>query len=389
MRFFGKITTALTAFALCQSLYGVSMEERVSTLEKEMKCVYMEVVEEDCECNPVVRSCGAWTGSARPEPIDCCAWFFTIDALFWNSHIGGTEYAWKVNQTTLNDLNAIPLFPLRGTTKDIGFNWDWGFRTGLGYRLPYDGWDLYAEFTYFKTNGSSSAGANINGSVIPLRGSSVITLGDGGFIHEFEFCDKAKARFSLDFMRLDLDLGRDFYVSPKLALKPLFGLVATWVDMKERVDYTGGEENGGLGVNSVRVKDKDYFKGVGPKFGMESDWYIGAGVSLYANLSGALVYGYHNVDHYEKFSALEDNKIDLGASPHRYAPNVLAQAGIAWQGYFDENEKHVTIQLGFDGQYWWRMNQMIKIDESNPLNYEMYSEDLGFIGLNLSFRFDF
>jgi len=378
MKLVKKLAAACLALSMSSALYGASMEDRVSKLEKKMNCVYMD---------SAMDTCGSETALASPHAEGCCGWYATIDALLWRARLGGSEYAWRSNQPSF--FNSDFDYPLKGQTKDVSLNWDWGVRGGLGYVFEYDGWNIYGEFTYFSTSDSSTARGNLNGSVIPLRGTSIITQGAGSAFDEFTYATSAKAKLDIDFRRVDVDLGRSFFVSPRVSFRPLFGVVGTWVDMKEEVQYTGGDQEGGLDINTVSVRDSDDFRGMGPKVGIESNWFIGCGFSLFANASGALVYGLHDVGHREKFSAIGQNHINLENNQHRYTPNAHLQTGISWQRYFDDNEKHAIVTFGFDGQYWWRMNQMIDIDDTATLKYEPHSEDLGLIGLTLSVRIDF
>lgn len=63
--------------------------------------------------------------------------------------------------------------------------------------------------------------------------------------------------------------------------------------------------------------------------------------------------------------------------------------GLRYDTYLHNDKHHIGIGLGFEGQYWWRQNQMLKIDDFDELKYERYSEDLAFYGITGDIRFDF
>lgn len=397
--FANKIPLALALATSSVAFGAMSTNERVAQLEQQMKCVYMEVIEDDCD--PMMITCGAQTASARPNVQgDQCrcgyGWFVSVDVIYWHPKVGGTEYAYSDNspQLALSPDLSEAHFPLKGRTKDIDFDWDWGFKVGLGYNFKHDGWDALIEFTRLDSDGSDSTNSGLNGTIVPLRGTSSITNGTGAFTGVFLYCSHAKSEFDVDYDRLDLEMGRNFYVSPKLALRPYAGLTAAWIELMQKTRYFGGEEVTagvlGLGVNTVHVNDKSHFKGLGPKFGIDTKWTLGHKFSIYGNISGALPYGIFNVTHYEKYSLLEDtNRIKLTADNNRFAPNCVFELGLAYDTYMNENRQHLTIGLGYEAQYWFRANQMLQVTDFEVLRYTRYSEDVSFHGVTLDIRLDF
>ena len=65
------------------------------------------------------------------------------------------------------------------------------------------------------------------------------------------------------------------------------------------------------------------------------------------------------------------------------------QLGLRYDKYVNDNKQHIGIGLGFEANYWWRQNQMLKIDDSAVLKYERYSEDVSMHGITLDFKWDF
>jgi len=370
-----SLLASSTAFA------AMDMDSRVSQLENQMQQVRTETA---------MGTYGAQTATARPE-VDGRGWFLTLDVLYWHGKVGGTEFAYTDNDPAAS-------LPVKGRTKDIDFDWDWGFRVGAGYNFAHDGWDAYLQYTWFDTNGSDSTRAGLNSSVIPLKGSAQIVATAADPLDTFIFCDSAKSQFDLDYQALDLELGRAYFVSGKLSFRPHWGLKTAWIDQEQITRYTGGTpvavpqstaENLGLGVSTVHIKDDCDFWGLGPRAGVESKWHLGYGFSIFGNVSGALLFGFFDVDHRERWTDTQDNRIRLHANRHAFSPTVQFELGLRYDTYIHNNKQHVGVGLGFEGQYWWRQNQMLKIDDAAVLKYERYSEDLSFHGLTLDIRFDF
>lgn len=381
-----KIPLTIGVFCLVSSsVFGaMDRDSRVSELENQMSQV---------ATNTSMDTFGANTASARPNVVNGVNWFITLDALFWRTRVGGTEYAYS-------DQGPTATLPIKGAVKDMDFDWDWGVRVGLGYNFAYDDWDVKAAYTWWETGGSDSTRAGLNSSIIPTRGSSHVgddpTAPANTAQGLFLFCTSAKSQYSVDFQAIDLELGRDYYVSSNISLRPFWGLKTAWIDLDQITRYTGGQvvssQGGdflGLERNTVRVRESSDFWGIGPRTGLNSRWYLGEGISIYANVAAAALFGFFDVDHKEKYTAFDANRIRLHANRHTLSPTVQGQVGLQYATYLFESRYHISIGAAFEAQYWWRQNQMLKIDDSATLKYERYSEDLALYGFTLSGRWDF
>ncbi|MCB1109858.1 MAG: MOMP family protein [Chlamydiia bacterium] len=364
-----------------QTYAAADREVRLNELEQQMKQVGTETA---------IGTYGANTASARPD-VDGRGWFISFDVLFWKTRVGGTEYAYT-------DQDPVGTLPVKGRKKSMEFDWDWGLRVGLGYNFDHDSWDVRAQYTWWETSGSDSVRAGLNSSVIPLRGSSFLTTApaQNQTVGEFFYCTSAKSMYDLDYQAVDLELGRDYYISSTVSLRPFWGLKTAWIDQEQRTRYTGGELTINQGVNvlglqgnTVHVKEDSDFWGLGPRTGIDTRWYMGNQLSIFGNVSGALLLGHFDVDHKERYSAVEDARIRLHANRNAFSPMVNFQLGMRYDTYLHHDQHHIGIGLGFEAEYWWRQNQMLKIDNFSELKYERYSEDIAFYGITLDFRWDF
>lgn len=354
---------------------AMDMDSRVTQLENQMQQVRTETA---------MGTYGAQTASARAE-VDGYGWFINFDVLYWHAKVGGTEFAYT-------DQDPAGTFPVKGRTKDVDFDWDWGIRVGLGYNLNHDSWDIRANYTWFDSNGSDSTSAGLNSTVIPLRGSSTIVATATNPNNSFQFCGSAKSQYDFDYQSIDLELGRAYFISGKLSFRPHWGLKTAWIDQEQITRYTAGTQSGnnlGLGVNTVHLKDTCDFWGLGPRVGIDSKWHLGYGFSIFGDLATALLFGYFDVEHKERFSAVPDNSIKLKANRHAFSPTVQMQLGLRYDTYLHNNTQHLGVGLGYEAQYWWRQNQMLKVDDSEVIKYERISEDVSTYGLTLDIQWDF
>lgn len=356
----------------------VDTDARLDELEHKMSQVRAETAIEG--------RYGAETASARVE-VDGEGWFIIGDILYWQTRVGGTEFAYS-------DKHSNAILPISGRTKDMEFDWDWGLRVGLGYHFAHDRWDVSAQYTWFETNGSDSSRAGTNSSLVPLKGSSSITNLPGTPRPTFLYCTSAKSQYQFDFDAVDLELGRAYFISGRLSFRPHWGLKTAWINQEQIVRYTGGEPDAnmseaGLQGNTVHIDDNCDFWGMGPRVGFDTKWHIGNGFSIFGNLATALLFGYFDVKHEEDYSAYLSNRIDIHANRHAFSPTVQFMLGLRYDTYVYHQKQHLGIGLGFEAQYWWRQNQMLKIDDSASLQYERYSEDMSLHGLTVDFTWNF
>lgn len=364
-----RAPVALAATALSASLFaGPDMETRLQYLEQQMKQVRTETA---------TGTFGAKTASARPE-VDGKGVFVSVDALLWHAKVGGTEYAYTDN-------NTLASFPVQGSTKELDFDWSWGFRFGLGYNFAHDSWDALLNYTYFKSNDSSKVDGGGNGAVVPLQGNANLTVVDFGA--PFVYGTYASSQFKFSYDNLDLELGRSYFISGSLCFRPFFGIRNTWLDLAQNTTYSGGAI---LGVNSFKVNNTNDFWGIGPRAGMDSKWYLANGFSIFGNLSGSLLWGYFKVEHQENVTNNpQQNSIDLTANMHRFAPNAQLCIGLAYDRYVYNDKQHIGLSLGWENIYYWRVNQMLEVIDSSTSKYERISEDASMQGVTFHLRWDF
>lgn len=364
---FKRAPLALATIAASATLFaGPDIETRLQHLEGQMKQVRTETA---------AGTFGAKTAVARPE-VDGSGVFLTIDALLWHGKVGGSEYAYTDDDSTA-------AFPMQGRTKENDFGWTWGFRVGLGYNFDHDGWDAYLNYTYWYSADNSKVNVGSNGSVIPLQGNADLATADFGL---FTHGNYGASQFKFDYDNLDLELGRNYFISRSLSFRPHFGIRNSWIDLSQVVQYTGGV----IGVNTFEVRNSNDFWGIGPRAGVNSKWFLTNGFSVFGNISGSLLWGYYEVTHEETISNNpQQNYIRIKANMHRFAPNAQLVLGLAYDKYIYNDKQHIGISLGWENIYYWRVNQALKIDDFASDKYERVSEDASMHGITLNVRWDF
>jgi hypothetical protein len=328
------------------------MNKRIDRLETDMKKVRGETA---------YGTYGARVASANPQ-VDGYGFFGTADVLCWKLYEGGTDYL-------LKDKNSRGDFPVKGDVRHFNFNWEPGFKVGAGYLFEYDGWDADLEFTYYRTHAHNSTRSKLP-HLFPLVGDEDLNL------------IQSKAQWHVHFYNLDLALGKNYFVSKSLALRPFFGLALTWIDQHRHFHFHTDVRN------RITLKSKNDFFGLGPKLGLNAQFYMGGNFSCYGDVSGDLQWGDFHI------TEREDNRTEsleiyaLRYSLHRMVPSVALGLGIAYETMFREDTRSFRIKAGYESQYWWRQNQL-PLFNSDSLTFHRNSEDLSMQGLTLEFRLDF
>ena len=357
-----RVSLSVAALAISATVFAASdMETRVRDLEKEMKQVRTETIE---------KTFGARTASARP-PMDTSGFFLSFDVLYWQAKTGGTEYCYTNSSLTPA---STAVLPITGNVKELDFSkWDWGFRVGAGYNFEHGDWDIYANYTYFTDNNSTITTA---ATVHPVNFRHIVsnTLTATGVT-------KATSQLKFGFNRIDVELGRDFFVERYLSLRPHIGLMTAWITQNQRSQYTGGD----LGLNTVTVKQNNSYWGIGPRMGMNTKWFSCNGFSILGNVSGGLPYGRFDMDYDQEFSIdSETNDIDLDGDMHRFTPTVQMQLGFGYDRTVS-CDNQISVFLAWDIQYWWRASQHIV----RELDYARLGEDMSLQGLTFHIQWGF
>ena len=304
------------------------------------------------------------TTSAWPK-IEGKNGYISFDVLLWKAKIAGTAFA-----TTNNELSIYQ--PIQGTIKDNNMHWDFGFKIGAGKKLNYDTWGLSGEFTYFKTNGSSSIEGNVENAIIPLKGP---------FASPVQF---ARSQMLFTFYNLDIDVSRHYFISRTLALDSFFGVKNTWNVIKQQVFFSQGPT---LMNNAAKTHDKSNMWGIGPQVGIDTDWYIGCGFHGFGLFSASLLYSYFHVKQDSFITNAPDSILFIRQKNHRFIPNMDLNLGIGWSTYLNQQKNYLEIKLGYEAQYYWRLNEMLSLYEfKNSIRMQNIAEDVALYGVTLQVK---
>lgn len=330
--------------------------------------------------------------NGRPQVRDGADLFFTADFIYWVANESGLGFVVK-NENNCNWVSS-------GKLKTPGFNWEPGFRVGIGYNLPHDGWDVYADWTWLIARANKHVSSD-GGNLFPtfLNINEIDTHGNRVW--------KADAKWKTNLNMIDLELGRQFFVSKWLTLRPFMGLRNAWVNQHYNLSYQGVFNTYNSFVPDVtgilRGNHECKFWGIGLRTGLNTQWGLGCGFSAYGDLGLSLLFGRFHINEHENFcggvsSSSSSSSVDFSnANMFRLKDKYTAcraitdlGAGLRWDHYFNRDRFHFRFQAGWEQHMFFSQNQFDRVvDDFQPGMTVTNQGDLSFNGLTLSTRFDF
>ncbi len=284
--------------------------------------------------------------------------YFTGTFILWAPHQEGTEYA----------ISGLGTNPAKGDVHDVDYGVEPGFKVGLGYDLPHDGWDMYAEFTWLRPCADDRTTSANNSSLFTTLNNNPL--------------QEASADWNMKFNVIDGEIGRNFFLSKHLKYRPFIGFKGTWQDQDYDVIYTSN--NPLFGTRVVRI-DQDYW-GFGLRTGVDTAWHFTNNWSIFGNMAISALWSGYDIDRrdIQQFIGQEDTDINTNNSYHTIVPVLELMIGLRWETWFYHNEYRIALDAGWEEQVWWGYNRYVVINQP-----QQNGGDLTFQGLTFTVRFDF
>ncbi len=327
-------------------------ESRVSLLECKMKAARDDTV---YECRS-----GARFASGRPFLNSYGLWV-TGNVLYWTAYEGGTDFVY----TSTDSSTALIL----GRTFPLQFEWDVGYRLGVGWTTPSDNMEMAAIFTRFEPDANGSANAPVGGRLASMQVSDVTS---------------AQAAFEnvcLEYNTIDFEFGRSYFLSRHFYLRPHFGSRTVWIEQNGDFQFTSP------GVTTTGHLRDDYI-GAGLRLGTDSKWFFARHWNLFLGASSSAVYGKNKAELATNRPGIYGS--DNEAATRRVAIAAQTQLGLGWETNFACDSNQLAINLGYELNYWWGVNQLPAFERVLSSPYGMRrSEDLAFHGLTVDIQLAF
>lgn len=245
--------------------------------------------------------------------------------------------------------------------KTIQFNYSPGIRVGAFYEK--EATDLLFAFTHYYTSTNDSAVGNMQPSFL----GSVTAKPAAAYLYS-----SGQVNQSIKYNILDLDLGKSFHPTEIIMLHPILGLMGGWIDQNINAQYQGSTSS-----NEQIVND---FKGIGPKFGVDTEInllsYHNVQPNLFASVAASYLAGYWNIR--DTTSVIPVKNIAVtGSNPHMGAVTLQGAIG------FKFDYKKLQVKLAYEINDWRDQCQFFDNDTG------AHNNDLILQGLTLGITYKF
>lgn len=313
------------------------------------------------------------TLTARICP-DSSGIYFTGDFIWWRARGEELFFAAKVSDFQI-DANGNGF--IKAKDKEVSYEFDPGWKLGIGGNLPWDGWDIYLNWTHFHnhpTNTLSSSTPDI-----------IALFGGGNPGAELAVGSRAKGSWNVMFNAIDFNWGRLLYFSHSLTVRPSFGGKVVWIHQRlgfKVEDLVGQVSQTPFPNNTLQATNK--YWGIGPYFGIRGLWNWAWGFGLYGEIGGALFWG--EFDQNLKLTTVNTNNgttvtSESETNTHRVRPSLQMFVGLDWRSCVYNDWLALNFRAGWEVQYYWSQfaNPFGGIEES----------DFSLEGLTVTGRIDF
>lgn len=337
-------------------------------------------IEECCECN-VCPPLEEITPNAGPCVKESMNFYVTADFTYWTAREDDLEFALTTGSDVAIGADAEPS---RGKVYRPNTKWAPGFKVGLGHDLCFDGWDVYAEYTWYRLkNNSKTAEATENLELF----DSYWFANSPANTSTTEYAS-ADAKWRLNFNVVDLEVGRNFYISRRLMLRPFCGLKGFWEKQTYKVNFQD-PLNSVFPIATVSMKNRMKNWGIGILAGVQTAWHISRSISLVGDLAISGLWEQFKVRRLDNqfIPVLDENtgNVNVSDSFHTIKPVVEWMLGARWEDWFGCDTYHLAFEAGWEEQHWFSQNQFIRMPGSAAGN----NGDLVFQGLTIKARIDF
>ncbi len=345
-------------------------------------------------CEPIIPVC---CEEPRPGPFAfaypydlnlACPrdFYFHIDGLAFQAKQDGMQ--WAISDTNGFDDPLTNGEVIGFTNSHRDWKYNWGARVGAGFYLGHDAWNLDVAWTWVKISDYKRAGVTTSGgTLIPLWG-----LGSGTL--DFMFSQGLSAVWDGDYNTIDFRLGKAYHVSRYLVLNPHFGVRGAWINQHFSVDYSGANTLPiGQSTRWVHHADNDFW-GIGARAGIDTDWIVGRGFSLFGKVASSILCGKFDIEQSETTPnsgvRIPNLGFDLEDDHYMNVPNFEIALGLSWGTPFNCNQYYLSVKGAYEFHYWWDQLNLRRFWDRGPAypNDVVSRGDLSLSGFSLSLQLD-
>lgn len=308
-----------------------------------------------------------------------------VDFLYWRAENRGFSLAYEETSPSTRLVDG--LFPVGNIGKVVRLKskWDPGFRVGIGWNTDFDRWDVFADWTWFRDRSHLHRSLNVAPDVEFQGFYPQWPLDDLHF-------NDLSGSWELLHNAVDLELGRAYYITKALSLRPHWGLRGASINQRFKsdlsvplFDITELEE--------IIFHGNNNFWGVGPRVGLHSQWHIASSNwNVLGKASGSLLLGKTRMKARldEVIESVEYLARSTKDNFSQLVPNLQLFLGIGWGSCLNCNKYFLGIDAGWEANFYWNQYNIPQtISDGIPTCQGTGNQAVTMEGLTVNVHFDF
>lgn len=282
-------------------------------------------------------------------------------------------------------------------------SWDAGFRIGAGFLSGCSSLQIDLNWSFFQNESHVISTAPF----IPPSGENFynqnLQLLTSIYDSNEDFDQQVSCEWALRLNRLDLTSSFRYCLSPMVSFSPRVGISGFWSDTNfantvEELDVTSFSTAVPIISATRRTVQENSIWGGGFFTGLDSNFFIGRGMSIYSNLELSLYWGrdrFRQTFEVRAFTysdtgstlPLEDSSFTFKFDSYGMQPVLALSLGLAQSSEWCEGRYQSTAQIGWEHQVWFGLNERYSYTEALILMPN--AGDLMMGGFVVRGRFDF
>lgn len=313
----------------------------------------------------------AYNASARIPLKECNVASFSGSFIWWQAAQDDMDVAYRASSSITNSQGGTSW--AGGKVIEMQTHFRPGFKLGVAYAFPYDDWEWFMDYTTLHMSNHVKVSKDPQGFLLASWISPILFEGNAA--------TGLSAHWRLESDFVNIEVGRRFYAGKKLVLKPHIGVAGAFIDQRFRVNCETAN------FLQVYTKNKSDGRAVGPRFGVDANWYLTRNFSMVGKIGADMLYEHFELKMWQ--SASNDSTITAHSSNNfnTFRPEMDLYFGFNWEFYFANNGMGFALEGGYDAQVWWNQNMMRWYNDSSWLAHP--TGNLYLQGFTLTAKLDF
>lgn len=304
--------------------------------------------------------------------------FTTASFIYWQPVQENMELGIVANTTDPTELGS-------GNYVDLGALYRPGFKVGFGVDFDYDKWDMSVEYTWFRAKEHAAVNLDPSNTAIYL----IPTWQNPLFLNPKYSSGSESWKLRMDLF--DWDLGRSCYIGQKFCVRPSIGVRAAIINQTLNVDYINTNVTFSSLFPSTYINQTSRSWGVGPRFGLASDWNLGAGCRLYGDGKCDILFTQYDLQASQSSDETTPSLWTTTQNNLNYLRTHFdLKLGFGWGTYFANNKWHIDLAADYGFQVFCNQNMFRNVLSTEILEKSIVPNGNLYIqGLTATVRLDF